>query len=29
MPLPALENLPRSGLKKEAPNDEEIENLIR
>jgi hypothetical protein len=29
MPLPPLENLLRSGLKKEAPNDEEIENLIR
>jgi hypothetical protein len=29
MPLVALENLLRSGLKKEAPNDREIENLIR
>jgi hypothetical protein len=29
MPLPPLENLLRSGLKEEAPNDEEIENLIR
>ncbi len=29
MPLTPLENLLRSGLKKEAPNDEEIENLIR
>lgn len=28
MPSP-LENLLRSGLKKEAPNDSEIENLIR
>jgi hypothetical protein len=28
MVLPPLENLRRSGLKKEAPNDQEIENLI-
>jgi hypothetical protein len=29
MTLPPLENLLRSGLKKETPNDREIENLIR
>lgn len=29
MAPPPLENLLRSGLKKEAPNDEEIKNLIR